>query len=94
MYSLITSPIWESLGQIAERRHQGSPWATSRVPEGGERSGFLSKILKISVHFPSQVWQLWLPEAKMNYQEGKEEQLRSNAGFHSTLSTLWERAKC
>lgn len=36
----------------------------------------------------------WLPEAKMSFQEGKEEQLRTNAGFHSTLSTLWERAKC
>ena len=78
---------------MQERRHQGSSWATSRVPEGGERrrSGFLSKTLEISVHLLSQVWQVWLPEAKMSFQEAsscKEEQLRTNAGFHSTLTSL------
>lgn len=81
MYSLITSPIWEVLGSDCREEHQGSPWATSKAQKVVRGWISLKDIERISVHFPSQVWQLWLPEAKMNYQEGKEEQLRSNAGF-------------
>lgn len=88
MYSLVTSLIGGAWVRLQERRHQGSSWAfeSRKVVRGGGVDSL--KDTGISVRLLSQVWQVWLPEAKMSFQEGKEEQLRTNAGFHSTLTSL------